>query len=215
MKLAHRYFGLLSISCVKIEENLHLSGGTGLHSFGLPLHSAESPASPSTSVRANNTAVAVNQRTSDSSLLLERVAEVDAQSEEDLFHGTNFIDGLGPETKILDIPFRWTSLEPFAELPLLFLLSRITGQCLSTFKIFYKSSMQVTSEEPCFVNIGKIGSRAHISIPSLRKSTPKSNILQEQDTWIKGMKTELHSFKNQALFITFTRKVFKTSTLVH
>ena len=56
-------------------------------------------------MRANNTAVAVNQRTSDSSLLLERVAEVDAQSEEDLFHGTNFIDGLGPETKILDIPF--------------------------------------------------------------------------------------------------------------
>ena len=75
-------------------------------SSGLPLHPQTSQASPSTSVRAKKTAVAVNQRTTKSSLLLERVADADAGNGEDLFQfGKNFVLGLGPETKILDIPF--------------------------------------------------------------------------------------------------------------
>ena len=81
------------------------SGGTGLLS-GLPLHSQTSQASPSTSVRANQKAAAVNQRTTNSSLLLERVAVADDQFDEDLFQiGKNFVTGLGPQTKILDVPF--------------------------------------------------------------------------------------------------------------
>ena len=50
--------------------------------------------------------MAVNQRTTKSSLLLERVADADAGNGEDLLQfGKNFVIGLGPETKILDIPF--------------------------------------------------------------------------------------------------------------
>jgi len=59
-------------------------------------------------VRAKKTAVAVNQRTTESSLLLERVADADADAGngEDLFNfGKNFVNGLGPETKVLDVPF--------------------------------------------------------------------------------------------------------------
>ena len=41
-----------------------------------------------------------------SSLLLERVADADAGNGEDLLQfGKNFVIGLGPGTKILDIPF--------------------------------------------------------------------------------------------------------------
>jgi hypothetical protein len=66
---------------------------------GLPLHSQTSQASSSTSVRANQKAAAVNQRTTNSSLLLERV-------DEDLFQiGKHFVTGLGPQTKTLDVPF--------------------------------------------------------------------------------------------------------------
>ena len=91
----------------RIGDFTGLSSGlsSGLFS-GLPLHPQASQASPSTSVRANKTAVAVNQRTTKSSLLLERVADADAGNGEDLLQfGKNFIIGLGPETKVLDIPF--------------------------------------------------------------------------------------------------------------
>jgi len=87
----------------RIGDFTGLSSGL---SSGLPLHPQASQASPSTSVRANKTAVAVNQRTTKSSLLLERVADADAGNGEDLLQfGKNFVIGLGPETKILDIPF--------------------------------------------------------------------------------------------------------------
>jgi hypothetical protein len=70
-------------------------------SSGLPLHDQASQASLSTSVRAKN-----YQRTTKSSLLLERDADADAGIGEDLFQfGKNFVIGLGPETKVLDVPF--------------------------------------------------------------------------------------------------------------
>ena len=95
--------GTTSSTVDRIGEFTGLSSGL---SSGLPLHDQASQASLSTSVRAKNTAVAVNQRTTKSSLLLERDDDADAGIGEDLFQfGKNFVIGLGPETKILDVPF--------------------------------------------------------------------------------------------------------------
>ncbi len=95
--------GTTSSTVDRIGEFTGLSSGL---SSGLPLHDQASQASLSTSVRAKNTAVAVNQRTTKSSLLLERDDDADAGIGEDLFQfGKNFVIGLGPETKVLDVPF--------------------------------------------------------------------------------------------------------------
>ena len=106
------FTGTTSSTVDRIGEFTGLPSGLSSRlSSGLPLHDQASQASPSTSVRAKKTAVAVNQRTTESSLLLERVADADADADadagngEDLFHfGKNFVIGLGPETKVLDVP---------------------------------------------------------------------------------------------------------------
>ncbi len=103
------FTGTTSSTVNRIGEFTGLPSGLSSRlSSGLPLHDQASQASPSTSVRAKKTAVAVNQRTTESSLLLERVADADADAGngEDLFHfGKNFVIGLGSETKVLDVPF--------------------------------------------------------------------------------------------------------------